>query len=315
MAWRAVLKKPLPSARINQETALSVIRMPRGTLVFIAALAIAFCLSGAVLLAPPSPAELGRFETLDLPPRPFRYRMAGDFNEAGRPVDAPMLSKRPITGLRIMKHQVTAADYDRCVSERACAQRALSADNAGELPAVQVSWQDATAFATWLSAKTGETWRLPTDEEWVFAAGSRFHDDALLLKPSNDPSARWLARFEKESQQPKLDERPRPIGSFGANEHGLLDLSGNVWEWTNTCFIRRSLDAKRNPVRSASVNCGVRVVEGEHRTYVTDFIRDARVGGCAVRKPPSNLGFRRVDDGGRMSFMSLLSRLFTVFRR
>ncbi len=221
-----------------------------------------------------------------------------------------------MTGLRIMKHQVTAADYDRCVAERGCAPRTSSADNAAELPAVQVSWQDATGFAAWLSAKTGEIWRLPTDEEWVFAAGSRFHDDALLLKPSDDPSARWLARFEKESQAPRVDERPRPIGSFGANENGLLDLSSNVWEWTNTCFMRQSLDEKRNPIRSANVNCGVRVVEGEHRTYVTDFIRDARAGGCAVGKPPSNLGFRLVRDGAPAGFMSLkLSRLLAVFHR
>ena len=44
-------------------------------------------------------------------------------------------------------------------------------------------------------------------------------------------------------------------------------------------------------------NCGVRVVEGRHRTYVSDFIRDARGGGCAVGAPPSNLGFRLVREG------------------
>ena len=44
------------------------------------------------------------------------------------------------------------------------------------------------------------------------------------------------------------------------------------------------------------VNCGVRVVEGRHRTYVTDFIRNARAGGCAVGTPPANLGFRLVRD-------------------
>jgi hypothetical protein len=38
----------------------------------------------------------------------------------------------------------------------------------------------------------------------------------------------------------------------------------------------------------------MRVVEGRHRTYVPDFIRDARAGGCAVGTPPSNLGFRLV---------------------
>jgi hypothetical protein len=45
-------------------------------------------------------------------------------------------------------------------------------------------------------------------------------------------------------------------------------------------------------------NCGVRVVEGQHRTYVTDFIRDALAGGCAVGTPPANLGFRLVRAGG-----------------
>jgi hypothetical protein len=52
-------------------------------------------------------------------------------------------------------------------------------------------------------------------------------------------------------------------------------------------------------------NCGVRVVEGEHRTYVTDFIRDARAGGCAVGAPPANLGFRLVRDGGAARWLRL----------
>jgi len=47
-----------------------------------------------------------------------------------------------------------------------------------------------------------------------------------------------------------------------------------------------------------TTNCGVRVVEGRHRTYVTDFIRDARGGGCAFGAPPSNLGFRLVREEG-----------------
>ncbi len=299
----------------GRKRSFPVTLVPRGALAPMGIIFLVAFVSGA-MLAPPSSGEVGRFETIVLQARSFRYRMAGDFNEAGRPVDAPMVLKSRKSALQIMKHQVTAADYDRCVAERGCAPRTLPADTGADLPAVQLSWQDATAFAAWLSAKTGETWRLPTDEEWVFAAGSRFHDDALLLKPSDDPSARWLARFEKEAQQTKTNERPRPIGSFGPNEYGLLDLSGNVWEWTNTCFIRQPLDAKRNPVRAASANCGVRVVEGGHRTYVTDFVRDARAGGCAVGKPPSNLGFRLVRDGGPRRFVSpMLSRLLMVFRR
>ena len=258
-----------------------------------------------------SPARLDSFETIDVAPRVFAYRLAGDFSQAGWPtMDAPLVAVARTSVLHIMKQQITVADYDRCVVEAKCMARSPLEGFDPNLPAVQLSWQDATAYATWLSAKTGETWRLPTDEEWAFAAGSRFHDDALSVATSRNPSVRWLARYEKESEQEILDQRPRPIGAFGANEYGLLDLSGNVWEWTNTCFVRQSLDAKGRPASASTANCGVRVVEGEHRTYVTDFVRDARGGGCAVGKPPSNLGFRLVrEDNGIASIASALRRL------
>lgn len=233
-------------------------------------------------------------ELVNLKPRAFEYRMAGEFNQGSQPVDAPLLALNRNASLHIMKHQVAAADYALCVADGLCKAQSAYESSATEAPAVQISWQDATAYAIWLSGKTGETWRLPTDEEWVFAAGSRFRDDALAIATSRDPSARWLARFEKESQQDPIDQRVRPIGAFGANEFGLLDLAGNVWEWTNSCFIRRSVDKKGKLGGRPVVNCGVRVVEGEHRTYVTDFVRDARIGGCSVGKPPDNLGFRLI---------------------
>ena len=63
-------------------------------------------------------------------------------------------------------------------------------------------------------------------------------------------------------------------------------------------------------VISESPNCGVRVVEGQHRAYVTDFIRDAKAGGCAVGVPPDNLGFRLVVERDRWpSVQRLVSRV------
>jgi hypothetical protein len=54
--------------------------------------------------------------------------------------------------------------------------------------------------------------------EWAFAAGSRFHDDALLVAASRDPSVRWLARYEKESDQDALDQgRALPEPSVRTN--------------------------------------------------------------------------------------------------
>jgi formylglycine-generating enzyme required for sulfatase activity len=156
-----------------------------------------------------------------------------------------------------------------------------------------VSWRDAEAYANWVSRKTGKSYRLPTDAEWAFAAGGRFHDEGWPDIDGSDPAKRWLARYEAESEQDPVDKMPRTIGSFGANEHGLLDIAGNVWEWTNTCFVRVEV-AHSGEQTVSTTNCGVRVVEGRHRTYVTDFIRDARSGGCAIGTPPANLGFRMV---------------------
>jgi formylglycine-generating enzyme required for sulfatase activity len=102
-----------------------------------------------------------------------------------------------------------------------------------------------------------------------------------------------LREYELEADRNDgFDAAPRAAGSFGANENGVFDFAGNVWEWTNSCFVHQTLN--KAGAGASIANCGVRVVEGRHRTYMTDFIRDPRTGGCAVGKPPSNLGFRLV---------------------
>jgi formylglycine-generating enzyme required for sulfatase activity len=256
-----------------------------------------------------SSSEVISVETVEIAPRVFTYRMAGDFHLAGHPVDAPAVMIVRNDALRIMRRQVTASEYARCILAGQCRETSSESDSAKQFPAVNVSWEDATAYAEWLSKETGYSWRLPTDEEWAFAAGARFHDDALSIAATSDPSARWLARYEREAENSLSERRPRRIGAFGANEYGLLDLSGNVWEWTNTCFIRQSLDERGATVGASIANCGVRVAEGEHRTYVTDFIRDASKGGCAAGKPPSNLGFRLVREDAAETFILRLKRL------
>ena len=190
-----------------------------------------------------------------------------------------------------MTHQVSVDEYARCVTDNACSPLVYEQSEAA-VPVVMVSWNDARAYAAWLSKKLGQHYRLPTDEEWFYAAGSRAPAESPLVGGST--VARWLARYDRESQEQPVDARPQPIGHFGANENGLSDIAGNVWEWTDTCYTRTALDTDGNATGRATINCGVRVAEGPHRAYVVDFIRDARAGGCAAGIPPSNLGFRLV---------------------
>jgi formylglycine-generating enzyme required for sulfatase activity len=229
------------------------------------------------------------------------YRAAGEFLRNGTPVDAPRVSVSFETPFHIMKYPVSTGEYARCVAEDACAPADQFADQEGGYPVTGVSFEDAQMYAAWLSRKTGLAWRLPSDEEWVYAAGSRFYDDAVGFGvEANDPAKRWIAEYQRKSElTADLDGKPRPLGSYGENEYGLWDLSGNVWEWTSTCYARARVTESGTTAGERAEHCGVRVVEGRHRAYVIFFVKDAKGGGCMVGIPPLNLGFRLVHDGAR----------------
>ena len=243
----------------------------------------------------------------------FNYRAAGDFSRNGRPVEGPLRELHLPADLTIMKRQVTVAEYARCVHEAACPRIAVPA-GAPDVPVVGVSWHDASAYAAWLSRKTGVPHRLPTDEEWTFAAAEKARDEAMPLVDPLDPAQAWIARYEAESARSRPAETgAQPGGTFGTNSNGLDDLAGNVWEWTDSCFNRVSLDGGREQITNS--NCGVRVVQGAHRSYMTDFIRDPKTGGCAAGVPPANLGFRLVVESSRPIVTSAVRSVAKLLRR
>jgi formylglycine-generating enzyme required for sulfatase activity len=231
-------------------------------------------------------------ETVTLQPADFTNRAEGHFLRNGNPVDAPLIHTRLEAPLVIMKYQVSATDYAQCVAEGACAKPEPRYIGEGNVPATGVNYDDATAYAAWLSQRTGQDWVLPTDRQWAFAAGSQFVDEALGVEDETNPALRWLANYEQETARRNDAGRlPLPLGSFGSNENGLADMAGNVWEWTQTCHRRVHVDAE-GAVLSEMPACGIRVLDGKHRASMSFFIRDAKSGGCSVGVPPDNLGFR-----------------------
>ncbi len=291
--------------------------MPRTwqTRLVIGAIPAAMAVMALLMVLSPRPVASGEPlpDLVELAPGSFQYRIGGDFTRSGRPATAPIVAA--IThALAVMRHQITVGEYRRCVDAGAC--RRGDETSAADVPMVKISWWDAVGYAAWLSRSTGLNFRLPSDEEWVYAAGSRFRDsEGPRDIDSRDPGKRALDRYEQETAiRNESDPEPQPVGHFGANEHGLLDVAGNVSEWTDSCFARGIIDAGGEP-STTTVDCGVRVVEGRHRTYLTDFIRDARAGGCTAGLPPSNLGFRLVLDDdwrGRLrGFADRVKRAFT----
>jgi formylglycine-generating enzyme required for sulfatase activity len=243
-----------------------------------------------------SPRGIDLPERVRLPAASYVYRPAGEFRIGTRIVDAPLQQMLARRDLEIMRYQVTEADYARCTDEGACAE--LGGGGGLDFPQTGVNYADAVAYAQWFSSQTGQHWRLPTDAEWMRAATGRAFDDALTPEAtSSDPSRRWLASYRREAALRRAPDPERhPKGSFAESDFGVADMAGNVWEWTETCFQNGILTPDGQTIADSADYCGVRSVQGKHRSFVITFVRDARSGGCATGVPPDYLGFRLVHE-------------------
>ncbi len=119
---------------------------------------------------------------------------------------------------------VTFEEYDKYCKDIKIDKPDDSGWGRGKQPIINVSWDDATAYAKWLSEKKDQEYRLPTADEWYLAcnAGQKsewhFGDDESLLGE--------YAWYDKNS-----NEMAHPVKKKKPNRLGLYDMHGNVWEW------------------------------------------------------------------------------------
>ena len=108
-----------------------------------------------------------------------------------------------------------------------------------------MSWQGATAYAQWLTAKTGHRYRLLSEAEWEYAAraGTQskffFGDDlSQICEYGNVPDITRQQRHPDWAAVACTDgySETSPVGKFKPNAFGLYDMIGNVWEWVADCW-------------------------------------------------------------------------------
>jgi serine/threonine-protein kinase len=158
------------------------------------------------------------------------------------------------------------------------------------LPVSNVSYEDALAFAEWRSKRDGVTYRLPNEEEWEYAARNGDKDN---LYPWGN---QWLAG--RAATQESGVGAAQPVGSYaqGMNRWGVVDLLGNVWEWTST----KASIYKGNPAQLPAQHKDWIVIRGG--CYVTPTKGDLPVSGTlrtwfAPNYKNQVLGFRLVKSG------------------
>ena len=127
----------------------------------------------------------------------------------------------------IGKYEVTFDEFDRFVAETRGPKPGDKGWGRQRRPVINVSWIEANAYVRWLSDRLGERYRLPTAEEWEYAARA----GSVTEYPWGEEVGRNRANCKGCGS--RWDRRSTaPVGSFEENAWGLHDIVGNVCEWT-----------------------------------------------------------------------------------
>ena len=243
-----------------------------------------------------------------------RYTM-GDTQGVGRRDEFP-LHEVSVDAFALGKYEVTVAEFGQFVSEtnyltdaekgNGCNVYSSELKNwewiegktwrdpnfsqQGDHPVVCVSWNDAVAYVNWLSDKTGERYRLPTEAEWEYAAraGSSANyawgnegscDQANCCKTGTT----WLVK------------QTQAVGSYTSNAYGLHDAHGNVWEWTGSAYTN-SYVGKEQQLAGSEDASSRRAVRGGSWHNLIEYNRSARRMPYWSQERYSTTGFRVARD-------------------
>ena len=226
---------------------------------------------------------------------PDMARIEGGCFDMGSPKSEPdrrfdeTLHQVCVQTFGIGKYEVTIDAYDRFAEATG---RKFPYDEGwgrGERPVIHVSWNDVSAYAQWLSAETGISYRLPTEAEWEYAART----GADTAYPWGDEVGQGHANCNGCGSRWDYT-KTAPVGSFAPNEWGLHAMAGNVWEWTCSRYEKR-YGGDEN-VCSSPKGPGYRVNRGGSWTNEPSLLRSATRSRDLPGSGGYNLGFRLAQD-------------------
>ena len=251
------------------------------------------------------------------------YRMGSPSYEQGRHDDEGPVHEVVIAApFAIGVYEVTVAEFRRFVDETGYSAgsscwtyedgevkdradrgwRNPGFGQSGRHPVACVSWNDAQAYATWLSQETGEEYRLPSESEWEYAARAGTatarpweEGESGQCRHANGADASAKDRYSSWSGSVACRDghvHTAPVGSFAANGWGLHDMLGNVWEWTEDCWNDSYAGAPSDGSVWEYGNCAGRVLRGGSWGSGPSDLRAASRGWGTTGNRNDYLGFR-----------------------
>jgi formylglycine-generating enzyme required for sulfatase activity len=161
-----------------------------------------------------------------------------------------------------------AAQQDKdwqAVTSRAARQPNDNGWGRGDGPVIDVGWDDAKAYATWLSQKSGNNYRLPSEAEWEYACragtttpfwwGKAITPEQANYNGSADP-------YKGGGNKGEYRRKTLPVKSFEPNPWGIYQVHGNVWEWCEDCWNDSYNGAPGDGSAWSAGNCSQRVLRG-----------------------------------------------------
>ena len=196
-----------------------------------------------------------------------RFAMGGNENNNEKPIHNVTLSS-----FKIAKYETTLAQWQKVMGSNPSGRK-----DCMDCPVTAVGWDDIQTFIQKLNTLSGKNYRLPTEAEWEYAARGGTKSKKFEYAGSNDVNAvAWT--FANSGSI------THPVGQKEANELGLYDMSGNVWEWCNDWYDENYYDKspEDNPKGPAT---------GPHRVFRGGNLASEPAKSRVAYRNPFQLGY------------------------
>lgn len=182
------------------------------------------------------------------------FLMGAPVGEEGSDDNERPIRKVSIKAFAAGRYEVTFAEWDACLNSGGCnGYRPAAEWGRGRHPVINVSWNDAQAYVSWLSLATGKKYRLLTEAEWEYAARAGTNTAYNTGLTINDQQANFVNDYNDETV---------PVGTYASNSFGLYDTHGNVTEVVHDCMSEGYASSPVDGAPNVSSNCPMVVGRG-----------------------------------------------------